>query len=207
MWGETDDFYNSFNEFAENYQGVIKHKNPISYVNRALDLLKEFQFRAVHGKCTEEEVFVYEEFVEELQLHQKLFDKYIDYDLSKIEAWEDFIEDKTLRFVPAYVTKYSFTENEQLIEKTFQEFENNLIAEEDLISILKNPIFDYQENASNLSNNAFFNHYIYAELGKMDPKNKEHDQLTLDLQNEKQIKATGYLARLQQLLAIDFENE
>lgn len=205
MWGETDDFYNSFNEFIENYQGVIKHKNPISYVNRALDLLKEFQFRAVHGKCTEEEVFVYEEFVEELQLHQPLFDTYIDYDLSKIEAWEDFIEDKTLRVVQPYNTNYSFAENEAFIDSVFKKFESEEIDEDELLQTLKIPIFEYQENAFDLSNNAFFNHYIYAELGKMDSKNKEHDQLTLKLQEEKQKMARNYLSRLQRLLNIDSE--
>lgn len=205
MWGETDDFYNSFNEFIENYQGVIKHKNPISYVNRALDLLKEFQFRAVHGKCTEEEVFVYEEFVEELQLHQPLFDTYIDYDLSKIEAWEDFIEDKTLRVVQPYNTNYSFAENETFIDSVFKKFESEEIDEDELLQTLKIPIFEYQENAFDLSNNAFFNHYIYAELGKMDSKNKEHDQLTLKLQEEKQKMARNYLSRLQRLLNIDSE--
>lgn len=205
MWGETDDFYNSFNEFIENYQGVIKHKNPISYVNRALDLLKEFQFRAVHGKCTEEEVFVYEEFVEELQLHQPLFDTYIDYDLSKIEAWEDFIEDKTLRVVQPYNTNYSFAENETFIDSVFKKFESEEIDEDELLQTLKIPIFEYQENAYDLSNNAFFNHYIYAELGKMDSKNKEHDQLTLKLQEEKQKMARNYLSRLQRLLNIDSE--
>ena len=205
MWGETDDFYNSFNEFTENYQGVIKHKNPISYVNRALDLLKEFQFRAVHGKCKEEEVFVYEEFVEELQLHQNLFDQFIDYDLSKIEAWEDFIEDKTLRFVKPYETQYSFTENETFIENTFKKFDNDEIDLDELLNILKIPVYDYQENASDLSNNAFFNHYVYAELGKMDAKNKEHDVLTLKLQNEKQEIAQSYLTRLQNILELDSE--
>lgn len=203
MWGETDDFYNSFNEFTENFQGVIKHKNPISYVNRALDLLKEFQFRAVHGKCTEEEVFIYEEFVEELQLHQNLFDEYIDYDLSKIEAWEDFIENENLRFVKSYEIHYSFNENEKLIEDTFKQFENNEIDLDELLALLKNPVYEYQENASDLSNNAFFNHYIYAELGKMDPKNKEHDALTFKLQEEKQTIALRYLTRLQRLLELD----
>lgn len=203
MWGETDDFYNSFNEFSEHYQGVIKHKNPIAYVNRALDLLKEFQFRAVHGKCKEEEVFVYEEFVEELQLHQNLFDEYIDYDLSKIEAWEDFIEDQNLRFVKPYEIKYSFTENEQLIENVFKQYEAKEIDLEELLALLKIPVYDYQENASNLSNNAFFNHYVYAELGKMDPKNKEHDALTLKMQTEKQDKALSYIIRLQRLLELD----
>lgn len=205
MWGETDDFYNSFNEFTEHYQGVIKHKNPISYVNRALDLLKEFQFRAVHGKCSEEEVFVYEEFVEELQLHQNLFDEYIDYDLSDIEAWEDFIEDKTLRFLKPFETHYSFTANEQFIENAFKQFDAKEIDLEQLLDILKIPVYEYQENASDLSNNAFFNHYVYAELGKMDPKNKEHDQLTFQLQTEKQEKAANYLMRLQRLLEIDSE--
>lgn len=205
MWGENDDFYNSFNEFIENYQGVIKHKNPISYVNRALDLLKEFQFRAVHGKCSEEEVFVYEEFVEELQLHQNLFDQFMDYDLSKIEAWEDFIEDKNLRFVKPYETHYSFSENEKFIENTFKQFDNDEIELDELLDTLKIPVYDYQENASDLSNNAFFNHYIYAELGKMDAKNKEHDALTLKMQNEKQEIALGYLARLQNILELDSE--
>lgn len=205
MWGENDDFYNSFNEFIENYQGVIKHKNPISYVNRALDLLKEFQFRAVHGKCSEEEVFVYEEFVEELQLHQNLFDQFIDYDLSKIEAWEDFIEDKNLRFVKPYETHYSFSENEKFIENTFKQFDNDEIELDELLDTLKIPVYDYQENASDLSNNAFFNHYIYAELGKMDATNKEHDALTLKMQNEKQEIALGYLARLQNILELDSE--
>ena len=205
MWGETDDFYNSFNEFSEHYQGVIKHKNPIAYVNRALDLLKEFQFRAVHGKCKEEEVFVYEEFVEELQLHQNLFDEYIDYDLSKIEAWEDFIEDQNLRFVKPYEIKYSFTENEQLIENVFKQYEAKEIDLEELLALLKMPVYDYQENASNLSNNAFFNHYVYEELGKMDPKNKEHDALTLKMQTEKQDKALSYIIRLQRLLELDSE--
>lgn len=205
MWGETDDFYNSFNEFTENYQGVIKHKNPISYVNRALDLLKEFQFRAVHGMCKEEEVFVYEEFVEELQLHQDLFDAYIDFDLSKIEAWEDFIEDQRLRSVKPYEIHYSFLENEQFIENVFKQFEASEIDLDILLELLKDPVYDYQENASNLSNNAFFNHYVYAELGKMNPNNKEHDVLTFELQNEKQKIAAGYLNKLQHILDLDSE--
>lgn len=205
MWGETDDFNNSFNEFIENYQGVVKHKNPISYVNRALDLLKEFQFRAVHGKCKEEEEFIYEEFVEELQLHQTLFDTYVDFDLSKIEAWEDFIEDKNLRLVQPYATTYSFNENEKQIENSFKKFEDQIIDLDQLLNELKDPVFDYQFNASNLSNNAFFNHYIYAELGKMDSKNKQHDQLTLSLQEEKQKIAASYLSRLQRLLEEDSE--
>nr|WP_297306150.1 hypothetical protein [uncultured Flavobacterium sp.] len=206
MWGETDDFNNSFNEFTEYYQGVIKHKNPIAYVNRALDLLKEFQFRAIHGMCKEEEEFVYEEFVEELQLHQNLFDTYIDFDLSKIEAWEDFIVDQKLRFVKPYEIHYSFSENEQFIENVFNQYQNSEIDVDELLSLLKNPVYDYQENAANLSNNAFFNHYIYAELGKMDPHNKEHDALTLEMQNQKELIALGYLNKLQRILELDSED-
>ena len=39
----------------------------------------------------------------------------------------------------------------------------------------------------------------------MDAKNKEHDALTLKLQNEKQEIAQSYLTRLQNILELDSE--